>query len=219
MDTCTVEMTAAEREQFMAFKAEQEKKEAEAKAKSDREAYRSLVDEEIACMMPRLCEVSENIRKAKAEVLEHFRDILEMKDSLLKLTKEDQRSHTFTNSEGTMRITLGRYTTDAYLDTAKDGERIVTEYMNSLIKDEESKSLVSMIMKLLSKDRKGNMKPSSIMQLKSIALEKGDARFIEGVRIIEEAYSPQLTKTFVKAEIKGEEGQWVSVPLGMTESK
>ena len=39
-----------------------------------------------------------------------------------------------------------------------------------------------------------------------------------GLRIIEEAYAPVASKTYVKAEIKGENGEWKNIPLGMTES-
>ena len=48
----TVEMTAEERQEFEAYKLAKEKKAAEAKRKSDREAYTALVDETIAAVMP-----------------------------------------------------------------------------------------------------------------------------------------------------------------------
>jgi hypothetical protein len=40
---------------------------------------------------------------------------------------------------------------------------------------------------------------------------------MEGIRIIEEAYQPTVSKTFVRAEHKNKENEWVSVALGMTE--
>ena len=40
-----------------------------------------------------------------------------------------------------------------------------------------------------------------------------------GLRIIQEAYRPEPTKTYVVAEEKNDLGAWVSVPLGMTEAK
>ena len=45
--TTTVEMTAEEQAQYAAFKREQEKKAAEAKAQAERESYKDLVDAEI----------------------------------------------------------------------------------------------------------------------------------------------------------------------------
>ena len=126
--------------------------------------------------------------------------------------------HTFTNSEGDKRITLGVYVTDGYRDTVEDGIAIVKEYIEGLAKDEKTKALVSMVLRLLARDAKGTLKASRIVQLRKVAMETGDDRFIEGVRIIEEAYQPEVSKQFIRAEIKNENGMWKPIPLGMTES-
>ena len=99
-------MTAEERQEFEAYKLAKEKKAAEAKRKSDREAYTALVDETIAAVMPELTNISETIAQKKTAAAEAFRGALEMKAELFGV-KDDQQSHTFTNSEGTMRITIG----------------------------------------------------------------------------------------------------------------
>ena len=50
-----------------------------------------------------------------------------------------------------------------------------------------------------------------------MAEKSGSAEFIEGVKIIEEAYQPQVSRTYLKAYIKNAEtGAWVQIPLGMT---
>ena len=78
--------------------------------------------------------------------------------------------------------------------------------------------LVSMVLKLLARDAKGTLKASRIVQLRKIAEESNNDRFMEGVRIIEEAYQPAISKQFVRAEMKNEDGMWVTIPLGMTEA-
>ena len=78
--------------------------------------------------------------------------------------------------------------------------------------------LVDSVLRLLSRDTKGTLKASRVMQLRKIANESGDARFLEGVKIIEESYNPTPSRQFIRAEIKDENGAWKSVPLGMTES-
>ena len=65
---------------------------------------------------------------------------------------------------------------------------------------------------------KGTLKASRVVQLRKIAEETGSERFMEGVQIIEEAYQPAISKQFVRAEMKNENGKWVCIPLGMTES-
>lgn len=107
---------------------------------------------------------------------------------------------------------------DGYLDTADEGIAIIKEYIQSLATDDKSKSLVGMVMNLLAKDQKGTLKASRIIRLRKIAEESGDERFMDGVRIIEDAYRPEVSKTFIRAEVKDENGAWKSVPLGMTEA-
>lgn len=215
----TVTITAAEKAEFEAFRAEKARREAEAKAKSDRELYRRMVDEEIDRSIPVLLSISESIKESKQKVMDNFRAILEMKSDLFgHRVKDDQRSHTFTNSDGDRRITLGVYVTDGYRDTVEDGIAIVKEYIESLAKDEKSKALVNMVLKLLSRDAKGTLKASRIVQLRRIAEETGDETFMNGVRIIEEAYQPAVSKRFIRAEVKDGNGAWRSIPLGMTEA-
>ena len=215
----TVVMTAEEKAEFEAFQAAKAKKAAEEKARADREQYRQLVDDEIERSIPVLEEISGRIKESKQRVMDNFKTILEMKGDLFKTKlKEDQRSHTFTNSKGNKRITLGVYVTDGYRDTVEDGIAIVKEYIESLAKDDKTRSLVSMVLRLLARDAKGTLKASRIVQLRKVAMETGDDRFMEGVRIIEESYQPEVSKQFIRAEIKNENGMWKPIPLGMTES-
>ena len=212
----TVVMTAEEKAEIEAFQAANAKKAAEEKA---REQYRQLVDDEIERSIPVLEEISGRIKESKQRVMDNFKTILEMKGDLFKTKlKEDQRSHTFTNSKGNKRITLGVYVTDGYRDTVEDGIAIVKEYIESLAKDDKTRSLVSMVLRLLARDAKGTLKASRIVQLRKVAMETGDDRFMEGVRIIEESYQPEVSKQFIRAEIKNENGMWKPIPLGMTES-
>lgn len=214
-----VMMTAAEKEAFEAFQKAQAKKEAEQKAKEQRELYSKMVDEEIENSIPELSSLSEQIKTTKETVYGNFKTILEMKQEIFaSKIKDSQRSHTFTNSEGNKRITLGVYVTDGYRDTVEEGIDIVKEVISGFANSAETESLVKMVLKLLSRDAKGTLKASRIVQLRKIAEESGNERFIEGVKIIEEAYQPAVSKQYVRAEMKDEKGQWKVIPLGMTES-
>nr|DAO56089.1 MAG TPA: Protein of unknown function (DUF3164) [Caudoviricetes sp.] len=213
-----VEMSNEEMKQFEAFKAKQAVENAKVKAKQDRDAYRDLVDETIERTVPSLMSLSQGIKETKQSVLDDFRNVIDMKADVLKLKKDGQRSDTFTNSKGDKRITVGVYTTDGYRDTVEDGIAIVKEYIEGLASDEKTKSLVKMVLRLLARDAKGTLKASRVVQLRKIAEEAGNERFMEGVQIIEESYQPAISKQFIRAEVKNENGMWVCIPLGMTES-
>lgn len=217
MEKVNVQMTAEEQARFAKFKAEEDRRAAQNKAKQDRELYKQMVDDEVNNSLPILQELSADIKTIKQTVLDNFKSVLAMKAELFK-TRTEQRTHTFTNSEGDKRIILGQYTTDGYRDTVDDGIAIVKEYISSLAADEKTQALVNMVFRLLSRDQKGTLKASRIVQLRKIADEIGNDRFLEGVRIIEESYQPEISKQFIRAEVKDENDQWRPISLGMTES-
>ena len=113
---------------------------------------------------------------------------------------------------------IGACQKDDYDDTVNEGIGKVKAFISSLARDEESTMLVQSILRLLARDQKGNLKASRVMQLRKMAEDSGNEMFLDGVRIIEQAYRPVQTKTYVRAEYKNEAGAWVAVPLGMTEA-
>ena len=217
MEKQQVEMTAEELEQFEQFKAAQAKATKAEMQRQNRDAYKTLVDETINAMFPELETVSENLATKKTSVYDAFQKALLLKQDVYDV-KADQKSNTFTNTEGTKRIILGQYVTDNYDDTVNEGISKVKEYIGSLAKDADSRMLVDAILRLLSKDQQGNLKASRVMQLRKMANESGSDLFIDGVNIIEASYRPAASKFYVRAEKKNDQGAWVNIPLGMTEA-
>lgn len=212
-----VEMTPEEKTQYMEFQESQRLKKIAAEKIANRDAYKSLVNETIALVFPHLMKTSVTLAHAKKETLEKFMVAISMKQDIFAV-KSDQKSHTFTNDECNQRITIGNYTTDGYRDTVNEGLAIVKEIVESYAKDPESKALVGTLMRLMSKDSKGNLKASKVMELRKTAQELGNARLLEAVQIIEESYLPSVSKTFIRCEYRDQDGSWINVPLGITES-
>lgn len=209
-------MTAEERKRYEAWKAEDEKKRAAEERKRQRGEYANMVDDEIRTAIPRLREMSEALKTVKDTIFGNFDAVLKMKSEILGLTRDDQRSHTFTTSDSTLRLTLGVNCIDGYRDTVEDGIAMVKKYIESLAKDDNSRALVNAVLRLLSRDGQGNIKASKVLQLRKMADDSGDERFIEGVKIIEESYQPTVTKRYIRAEYKDEKGAWRYIPLDMT---
>lgn len=212
-----VTMSAAERAEWEAFKAEKAKKEAAEQRRQQRETYAQMVDDELEQALPELLNLSRDIKTTKDTVFGNFAAIIDMKAELFGTKDGGQYSHTFTNSDSTLQLTLGVNTVDGYRDTVEDGIAMVKAYIESLAKDETSKALVNAVLRLLSRDQSGNIKASRVLQLRKMAEETGNERFIEGVQIIEESYQPTATKKYIRAEYKNEKGAWVNIPLGMTD--
>ena len=141
--------------------------------------------------------MSEALKTVKDTIFGNFDAVLKMKSEILGLTRDDQRSHTFTTSDSTLRLTLGVNCIDGYRDTVEDGIAMVKKYIESLAKDDNSRALVNAVLRLLSRDGQGNIKASKVLQLRKMADDSGDERFIEGVKIIEESYQPTVTKRYI----------------------
>jgi hypothetical protein len=220
MDTTekkTVEMTPEELADFEAFRQQKSKQQEVENLKKAKNDYKDIVEKTIIQSFAKLFQASETLKKAKQEILADFEAAIQMKTELFGLKRETQHSHTFTNEDSSIRIMVGNYTTDGYRDTVNEGIGIIKEVMASLIKDQQTKALVDQIMKLLSRDQKGNLKPSRVIQLRQMAQEINNDRLLEGVRIIEESYQPQKSKTFIRCDFKDNE-EWKNLPLGITEA-
>ena len=218
-------MSAEEYAQFQAFKAEQAKKEAEARIEALRGKYTDMSEAFINKTIKKLTPLSESIKKKKQEVLEEFSALQLLKAELLDIDGKDMpKSHTFTNKAGDRRVTVGVYETDAYDDTVEEGIAIVKGYIEGLAQDERSKQLVKMVMSLLARSANGALKASRVVRLHKLADESGDPRFIEGVRIIEAAYRPAISRTYIRCGVRTIDPEtqvvkdWEALPLGMTES-
>ena len=126
----TEQISAEELQAFRAYKAKQE----EARQRQAfREQYVELVDAEVASAYTALSQLSEDMEVVKRTVFENFQTVIDMKTEQMGLTKEGgQYSHTFTNSDSTIRVTLGNYTIDSYRDTVEEGIRMVRGYLESL---------------------------------------------------------------------------------------
>ncbi len=133
--------------------------------------------------------------------------------------KEDgQWSHTFTNQDSTMRLTLGVNTVDGWGDMVTAGIAMVRKYIESLATDAKTKTLVQTVLRLLSTDKQGNLNASRVLQLQKLADESDDDQFKEGVKIIRESYQPTATRRYIRAQYRDKgTGAWRNIPLGITD--
>ena len=214
-----VTMTADERAEWEAFKAEKAKKEAAELRMQQRETYQELVNEELAAAIPELRALSEQIKTTKDALFSNFRAVLDMKADVVGFKEDGQYSHTFTNTDSSLRLTLGVNTVDGWTDMAETGIAMVRRYLESLATDEKSKALVNTIMRLLSKDRQGNLNASKVLTLQKMADESNDEQFIEAVKIIRESYQPTETRRYIRAQYRDEStgNAWRNIPLSITD--
>ena len=209
-----MDITKLTPEERAALKAQLEAEERAEKQKRDDDikAYKVLVAEFVHKTKDSMMHLSGLMRQRKDEVFDNVAVLVEMKEKLYN-TKVDRHSNTF--SDDGITVTLGRRTNDGWDDTVEIGIAKVKEFLSSLAKDESASKLYTAVMQLLSKDRKGNLKASAMLQLERYAAQWNDPLFSEGVEIIRNAYQPLETCDFISVSYKDEEGKTHAIPLSL----
>ena len=215
-------LSPEEKEQLAREAFKSKEKEFAKRAKEEQEAhYKNLVDETIEKAVESVGALNIKMTIAKKQIFSDFDTVIELKNELYngqKWLKNDRVTNTFTNQEGTKRVTIGYHTNDNYLDTYTEGVKLVEEYISSLATDENGEKLADMVKVLLSERGKGGqLKAQNVLRLQRMANDSKNETFIEGMRIISDAYSPTKSKQFVKVEIKGEQNEWLTVSTNMTD--
>ena len=219
--TMAVELTAEE--MALLERARSEKAAAEAKARKEQEmqTYKTLVDDAVRETVPEAECIQETMVRQKRRIVERFGAVIAMKNQLFagqKALRDGRFTDTFTNSDGTARVTVGYRTIDNYDDTYTVGVEMVEEYISSLATDEDSVRLADMVRMLLrERGALGQLKAQNVLRLDKIAQDSGNETFIEGMRIIRDAYKPIQSKQFVKVEVKhAETNEWKNIEMNMT---
>lgn len=204
-------MTSQQRAEL---KAQLEAQEAAEKQKrlDDMNAYKDLVAGFCHRTKDRLLALSGQMRQHKDDVFRDVEAVIELKEALFN-TKLDRHSNSFT-ADG-ITVSLGRRTNDGWDDTVDVGIAKVKDFLCGLAKDEDSGKLYTAVMQLLSKDKKGNLKASALLQLEKYAAEWNDPVFTDGVEIIRNAYTPVETCDFISVSYKDEDGKVHAIPLSL----
>ena len=213
-----VEMTPEEKAQFEAFQKEQAKKAQQEAKREMRKQLQEMTDTVMAEAVAELTECHDRLVTTKQKVMDSFSTLMELRKEVNEEAgKKEQDTFMFTNSAGTQRIRIGYNMNDNYLDQVEEGIAKVKAYLESLAKDDQSRELIALVLRLLARDQKGNLKASRVIQLGQIAEKSGNEDFKEGMRIIREAYRPTRSKLFIRCSIKEPEKEWEELGLGIGE--
>lgn len=204
-------------EQIEKLQEAQAKKEARELRDSNIKTYKSLVDSQLEIIFPHIEMMSQQMSSLKKNIFTSFNSAIALKKDLYGERVDQNYSHMFTNSKSNLRITIGSNYKDDWDDTVTSGIDLAKQRVESLAIDDNSRALVRVILQLLSKNSKGELKASKVLQLRKIASELHDDLLLEAVEIIESAHRPTVTATYIIAEKKDPSGRWIKIPLSATE--
>ena len=208
------DLTAEQRAELMA-QLEAEERAEKQKRQENIDAYKQSVDEFVRNTFERMKGVSEMMRREKDSVFTAADTLISLKDELYD-TKTDRHSNSFTSSDGMVSITLGKRTNDAWDDTVNVGIKKVNDFFKSKMEqNEELAALTDMVMALLARDKKGNLKASRVLQLQEVARKSGFSELVAAAEIIKQAYKPVESVEFISVTYKDEKGIKRTLPLSL----
>lgn len=205
------------KEERAAIKAqlEAEERAEEANLQRERQSYNDMRDEFVTRTFQSLKQLSNCMQEQKKIIFEESAELDTLQQRFFKV-KMDRKSRTLTHSDGHISIKVGNRLNDGWDAIVEIGIEKVREYLATLATDEKSARLVNAITSLLAKDQKGTLKANKVLELEKMANESKDATFLEGLRIIKEAYRPIPTCQFVEVKYKDENDVERSLPLSMS---
>lgn len=194
----------------------QARRAAREKRDADRSTYKNLVDFQVESLFPHIEMISQQISAVKKNVYKSFQSAIELKTEIYGSRVNENESHRFTNEKNDRAITIGNNYKDEWDDTVNAGIDLAKQRVEELAVDDNSRALVKVVLQLLSKNAKGELKASKVLQLRKIAAEINDQKMMDAVEIIEKAHRPSVSATYIIAEKKNDKGMWVKVPLSTT---
>jgi hypothetical protein len=190
-------------------------KKQEKEIREKRAGYKESVNKKLPSLFSLLTDCSKQLAAAKKKVYKELASLVNHKSDVYD-REQDQTSHSFTTEEG-ISITIGYRQNDGWDDTVEVGIQKVTDYIQKLGKDDNSKKLVKTILQLLSKDKTGTLKASRVLQLKKLADDIGDPKLKDAIQIIQDAYRPSRSKQFITCRYKDSTGANKELPLSITD--
>ncbi|HCM34151.1 hypothetical protein [Chryseobacterium sp.] len=214
MTTIDITLLSPEDRKKLVDQAKEIEKQDKQKRIDDLKALDELAAESLPTSMAILRKASEALEEAKAKVFQEFEAYLKMKIATIGV-KNNQQSHTITVAKESIK--LGYRITDGYGENASYGIAMVHRFLQTLAKDDNSNKLLGSLLRLLQKNGKGDLDSKKVLELKQIAdKDYPGTEFQKGVELIQEEYSPKLSKWFIEAYYIDEIGVERSLPLSMT---
>ena len=187
----------------------------QANEKAERQRYKELASNEVDALFDKMRKACAGLADVKKDLFNSLQALIASKAEVFGV-KEGQKTHTIATLDGSKRITVGYRDVSDWDGTESAGIEKVQAYLQTLAKDEQSSQLVSIIQNLLKPDKKGQLDPRRIMELKKQAEVSNSHEFTDGVNIIMQAYKMVKSKAILLVEERVN-GSWRNVELDFSD--
>jgi hypothetical protein len=183
---------------------------------NERKKYKELQSEMVVETVGELVSIGKTIKETKQKAFDTLRTLVVQRGEVFDV-KDVQKTHSFTNSDGSMKIIMGVREVNSWDGTEAAGVSKIQEFLATKAKDADSATLVNMVTGMLKPDKTGSLDPRRIMELSKAAEEAGNDLFTDGINIIMKAYSMTGTQVFLEAFFKDKNNKWRNISKDFSE--
>jgi hypothetical protein len=212
MEADVANMSTEELEKLLVARKKAEKIQRE----KERKEYEVGIDEIVKSAISDVVDLSFMLKTFKNKLHELF-EVQENKlASYGKITKKSKGGFSMTHSTGEFRITRTRSTTPQWDERSTKALTLIEEFLRDTVKKKDA-NLFEILYSFIKKGDKGELEYAKVMHLLSHKDKYDDARWVEGLNLIQESYSIHFKGYGYDFYQKDKEGKWSKIEINFSQ--
>jgi hypothetical protein len=205
------EMTDKEIEQYL----QQKRKKKEQKLQREKKAYEEKRDKLIKRLVTQAIQLNIALAEFKDDCDQEMEQQHERLDEYGMIRGNSKGGFSITDQEDQYRIIRSFDSKPRWDERAEKAENLLREFFETTIKKRDRK-LAEMLLSYMTKDKAGNLRYSSVMNLIQHEDKYDDPRWKEGIRLLKESYNSSFSKFYYHIQTRDEQGEWQNIELNFS---
>lgn len=207
-------MTDAEIQEFeVALK--KRKKQAAIVAEKKKKEYVKQRDKLILDLVPLAKTLSEKLFELKAEAHLQMNAQEERLNEYGEIRGNSKGGFSIDSSDKTMRITRIRQTQPNWDERSEKAVELIKDFLHDTVKKRDSDTF-NILITFIEKNKNGDLEFSRVMELLAHRNKFDDARWLQGLNLIEESYSVHFKAFSYEFKVKDAHGKWQTLNLSFS---
>lgn len=180
-----------------------------------RESYEKARDETVSDIINAAQDLSKELAEFKRRCHQHMDIQHKSLERYGKLNKSSKGGFQVVHSAADKKVIRRRDTEPFWDERADKGVELIKDFLHTTVKKRDEK-LFKILLSFIEKNQNGDLEYAKVLSLIKHRDKFDDARWVEGLRLIEESYRCQLKRFGYEFKVKDEHGQWVKIDLNFS---
>jgi hypothetical protein len=181
----------------------------------EKQAYENERDELINEIIEKSVKISVDLKLFKEGLSTVFNDHEERLKNYGGIRSNSKGGFSLIHSSGNFKVSRIRATEPIWDERSVKAEELISDFLRDTVKKKDS-TLFEILYSFIQKNEKGELEYSKVMHLFKHRNKYSDARWVEGLNLIQESYSAHLKGFRYDFYKKNEEGKWEKIEINFT---